>query len=317
MVDVSNAGRIVFPEVGRTKGEVVAYYERIAPRALPHVIDRPLSIKRYPKGVASPGFFQKNVPAHYPASIERLEIPRSKAAAKRHPRKDTENQDVTVYPLVKTAEHLAYLANQGAIELHVPVGRIPELWRPDRVVIDLDPPSGAFPLVRRAAHLVRAALGELGLETVPVATGSKGYHLVAAIRPTLGFDDVTMSMQKVAALLAQKHPDDLTTAFRVAGRGGRVFVDWLRNQPNATVVAPFSLRARARATVAAPLSWAEIDATDPDAFSIADLERLLGRPDPLAELAAAPASAEPFVAAVEAAFERSGLVLETFDRFRS
>jgi bifunctional non-homologous end joining protein LigD len=329
MIAVSNADRIVFPEVKRTKGDVVAYYERIAPRLLVHVVDRPLSIRRFPKGLAAPGFFQKNVPAHYPESIRRLAIPRSKAAAKLHPRraakaaKDADEQDVTAYPLIDRPEHLAYLANQGAIELHVPTSRasdldrLDRLDRPDRVVIDLDPPAGAFDLVRRAALLTRDALAELGLATVPIATGSKGYHVVAAIRPTVDADTLAVTLQKVGALLALKHPDALTAAFRVAARGGRVFIDWLRNRHGATVVAPYSLRARPRATVAVPLSWNEIETTNPDAFTIEDVDRLLDRPDSLASLAEAPSETEPFVAAVDASFERAGLVLEPFDRFRS
>jgi bifunctional non-homologous end joining protein LigD len=317
MQEVSNADRVVFPDVNLTKGDVVAYYERIAARAFPHLADRPLSLRRYPKGIAAPGFFQKNVPAHYPDSIGRFEVPRSKAAEKKHPRKGAANQDVTVYPVLRDPGQLAYLANQGAIELHVPTGRVPELDRPDRLILDLDPPSGATARVRRAAHLAREALGELGLETVPIATGSKGYHVVAAIRPRLDVEILAETMQKVAALLVAAHPDELTCVFRVANRGERVFVDWPRNLPGATVIAPYSLRARSRATVAAPLGWDELEATDPDSFTIGDIERLLDRPDSLADLAGSPSDAEPFVAAVDAAFAASGLVLETFDRFRS
>ena len=102
-MDVSNPDRVVFPEIGRTKGDVVAYYERIAPRVLPHVAGRPLSIRRYPKGLAAPGFFQKNVPPHYPDSIERFAVPRSPAASKKHAQKGTKEQDVTVYPIVREA----------------------------------------------------------------------------------------------------------------------------------------------------------------------------------------------------------------------
>ena len=317
MITVTNADRVVFPEVKRTKGDVVAYYERVAPRAFVHVVDRPLSIRRYPKGLAGPGFFQKNVPPHYPESIERFEVQRSQAATRKHPRKGTTAPDVTVYPLVREHEHLAYLANQGAIELHVPTARAPSIFRPDRIVIDLDPPSGAVALVRRAAQMAREVLGELGLKTVPVATGSKGYHVVAPIRPTMGIDTLGVAIQKLAAVLVAKHPGELTTVFRVAQRGERVFVDWLRNYPNATVIVPYSLRARPRATVAAPLSWDELDATAPDAFAIGDADRLMDRPDSLADLAKAPSDPERFVAAVDAAFDKAGLALETFDRFRS
>lgn len=315
MIEISNADRVVFPDIGKTKGDVVHYYERIAERALPHVMDRPLSIQRFPKGLSAPGFFQKNVPAHYPASIERVTIPRSREASKRHRDPDARDRDVTVYPVLREPEHLPYVANQGAIELHVPTARASQLYVPDRLVIDLDPPPGALDLVRRAALLTRAALEELGLATVPVATGSKGYHLVAAIRPTVDVQTIGTTMQKVATLIAAKHPDELTVVFRVAGRGGRVFVDWLRNYPSASVVAPYSLRAKPRATVATPLTWDEVETTAPDAFTIDDTARLLDRPDSLATFPAV--EVEGFVAAVDSAFERSGLVLETFDRFRS
>ena len=315
MLRVSNADRVVFPEVQRTKGDVVAYYDRIADRALPHAAGRPLSIRRYPKGLAGPGFFQKNVPPHYPGSIARFPTPRSRAASAKHPADRA--QELTIYPVIAEREHLPYLANQGAIELHVPTARAPEIWRPDRIVFDLDPPAGAVALVRRAAHLVRAALADLGLETAPVATGSKGYHLVAAIHPTVDADALGLALHQLATLLVARHPEELTVTFRVANRGGKVFLDWLRNLPLSTVIVPYSLRARPRAPVATPLAWDELDSTAPDAFTIDDVARLLDRPDPLAQLAARPADAAPFVAAVDAAFSRSGLVLETFDRFRS
>jgi bifunctional non-homologous end joining protein LigD len=317
MVAVSNADRVVFPEVGRTKGDVVSYYERIAPRALPHLIDRPLSIRRYPKGLSAAGFFQKNVPAHYPESIQRVGVPRSAAATKKHRDPRGKDQDLTIYPLVREPEHLAYLANQGAIELHVPTGRVPELQRPDRLVIDLDPPAGAFALVRRAAYLIRDALGELGLSAAAMATGSKGYHVVVPIERTVEIESLALAAQKLAALLGDKHPDVLTNAYRIALRGQRVFIDWLRNNPVSSVVAPYSLRGTARATVAVPLSWDEVASTDPDAFTIIDVERLLERPDSLAELSATPSDPQRFIAQVDAAFEQSGLVLEPFDRFRS
>jgi bifunctional non-homologous end joining protein LigD len=316
-MEVSNPERVVYPVVARTKADVVRYYERVAPRALGHLLERPLSIRRFPKGLAAPGFFQKNVPAHYPASIARFAVPRSKAAAKKHRRRDETSDEVTVYPILQSPDHLAYLANQGAIELHVPCARAQDLHRPDRVVIDLDPPEGAIDLVREAARRTRVVLAELGLTTTPVATGSKGYHVVAAIRPTVDFATIATSLHKLAILLAARHPDVLTDAFRVKERGARVFVDWLRNQPGATVVAPYSLRARPRATVAAPLDWDELGVLGPDAFTIDDVDRLLERPDSIEELARSPCDAEPFIEAVDAAFAGEGLVLRPFDRFRS
>lgn len=316
MVEVSNAGRVVFPALGRTKGDVVSYYECIAPRMLPHVAGRPLSIRRFPKGLAAPGFFQKNVPDHYPDSIGRVEVPRAPSATRA--RKGGRAQpDVTVYPLVDRAEHLAYLANQGAIELHVTQTRAPDLAHPDRLVLDLDPPAGQVALARRAALLVRDALAQHGVPSVPVATGSKGYHVVAALRPSVAAEAVALAARQLGTLLAEAHPETLTTAFRIADRKGRVFVDWLRNNPIATVVAPYGLRASPRATVAVPLSWDELDDAAPDAFCIDDLARLLERDDPLTALTRTPSDPQPLVAAVAEAFRASGLVLEPFDRFRS
>jgi bifunctional non-homologous end joining protein LigD len=318
MIAVSNADRVVFPEIGRTKGDVVAYYERIAPRLLPYVEDRPLSIRRYPKGLAGPGFFQKNVPDHYPDTIGRFAVPRSAEASKKHSRRGGgAPSDVTVYPVLRLAEHLPYLANQGAIELHVPTVRVSDPGHPDRVVIDLDPPEGGVAAARKAAHLVREKLAELGLASVPVATGSKGYHVVSVVAPGPTGELVADATQKLGALLSARHPEVLTIAFRTARREGRVFVDWLRNNPGATVVAPYSLRAKPRASVATPLLWDELDATAPDAFTIDDVQRLHDRADPLAELSAKPGDATSFVARVNDEWERSGLVLETFDRFRS
>jgi bifunctional non-homologous end joining protein LigD len=322
MLVVSNADRVVFPAVSKTKGDVVAYYEKIAPRALVHLAGRPLSMRRYPKGLAGPGFFQKNVPDHYPESIARFAVPRSMEATKRHPRKGgkdgKEEPSVTTYPVVSLAEHLPYVANQGAIELHVPTCRIDDFMHADRLVVDLDPPEGQIERARRAASLTRDALAGFGLGSVPVATGSKGYHVVAPIASKeADWEHVLGAMQKLAALLAHRHPDEMTMAFRVNRREGKVFVDWLRNAPNATVVVPYSLRARPRATVAAPLAWDELATTAPDAFTIDDVDRLLDRPDTLADAAKTPGDGDAFVAAVEKAFDEAGLVLEKFDRFRS
>lgn len=315
MIEISNADRVVFPEIGKTKADVVAYYERVASRMLPHVIGRPLSMMRFPKGLAGPGFFQKNVPKHYPASIERYAVPRSREASKRHRDPEARARAVTTYPVVRELEHLPYLANQGAIEIHVPTAKAAALFHPDRLILDLDPPAGALALVRRAARIVRDAMAGHGIDTVPLATGSKGYHLIAAIEPTIESHVLVTAVHQLAALLVAEHPDELTLVFRIANRGGRVFLDWMRNLPLATAVAPYSLRAKPRATVATPIAWDEIDAIDPGAFTIDDLDRLLDRPDYAADQR--PVDAHRFVREVAAAFGRSGLELERFDRFRS
>src|SRR5207253_2248893 len=158
----------------------------------------------------------------YPESIERFAVPRSRAASKKHPNKGGQDRDVTGYPVLREPEDLAYLANQGAIELHVPTSLAGDLFHPDRLVIDLDPPPGPFARVRRAAYVVRDALAEHGLASVPIATGSKGYHVVSAIRPSASSETIAVTLQKFAALLASKHGEELTIVFRVALRGGLV-----------------------------------------------------------------------------------------------
>jgi len=317
MIEVSNADRVVFPEIAKTKGDVVAYYDRIAARALPHVHERPLSIMRYPKGLAERGFFQKNVPPHYPKSIARFGRARSREATKKH--KDPKNRarDETLYPVLSALEHLPYLANQGAIELHIPTARVSNIDRPDRFIVDLDPPRGATALVQRAALVVRDALADFGLPSVPMATGSKGYHVIAAIAPTVEAEQLAWTAYELATLLSAQHSDVLTITYRVAGRGERVFFDWLRNNTQATAIAPYSLRAKPNARVATPLRWEELASTPPDRFGIEDVETLASRADPLLELMSTPGDPQAFVQRVSETFQKSGLVLEPFDRFRS
>jgi bifunctional non-homologous end joining protein LigD len=126
-----------------------------------------------------------------------------------------------------------------------------------------------------------------------------------------------IAVQKLSALAVQAHPDELTVVFRVAQRGERVSVDWLRNAPMATFVTPYSVRARPRASVALPIAWSELETLAPDSFTIADVGRILDRADPLAQLSEKPTDPSTFLTSVERAFEASGLVLESFDRFRS
>lgn len=318
MVEVTHPERVVYPESGHTKGEVVGWYRRAAGRLLEHVAGRPLSLKRFPRGVAGQGFFQKNAAAHYPDSIERIEQPKKGG--------------VTQHPAVRDEEGIVYLANQNVLELHVPTVRKPHLEAPDRLVVDLDPPAGEVDLVRRAARIVRDELAALGLETVPVATGSKGFHVVAPVAPTSGLEETGLAMHRLGTLLAHRHPDELTIVFRVAKRGRRVFVDFLRNFHGATAVAPGSLRARARPTVALPVRWDELDCVRPDSFALPRSEATaasreggdealdpiarLAQPDPLLELAERAQDPAPFLEAVERAFVDAGLELTTFDRFR-
>ncbi len=297
-IETTHADRIVYPEGGRTKGDVVAYYERMADRMTAHVSGHPLSIRRFPRGVGRPGFFQNDVPGHYPQSLERVDLPKTGSTGDGH----------VTRVVAQTPDHVAYLAHQGAVEMHMSTFRLDDNCRPDRLVIDLDPPAGALALARRAAFIVRDALAELGLASIPVATGAKGYHVVAPLRPSVDAEAIGAATVKLTALLAHEHGDVLTDTFAIGQRGHRVYVDGMRNRTASTVVVPYSLKARPGATVAVPLSWDELDAIAPDHFTIDDVEALLARPDSF--LALEPGDGESFVAALDARFAASHLAFE-------
>jgi len=317
MVKVSNPDRVVFPEIRRTKGDVVAYYDRIAPRALPHVSGRPLSIRRYPKGLAAAGF----LPEERPSSLSGIDRAPGRATDPRGVEEASEQgrQGSGRHRLSRPARrgHLAYLANQGAIELHVPTSRAADLFHPDRLVIDLDPPPGPFARVRRAAYIVRDALAEHGLASVPIATGSKGYHVVSAIWPSASTETLAVTVQKFAR--APRRQARRRAHHRVPrrGAGGARLRGLAEKQPH---------RHRDRAVLAACTAARHgggaphLDGDGDDGSGRVRNRRCgstLDRPDSLAELASARSDTERFVDAVDAAFEASGLVFETFDRFRS
>lgn len=300
MVEVSNADRVVFPESGITKGEVFDYYRGVSDRLLPYLEGRALTVERYPKGISGEGFMQKNTPDHYPDYISRHQVPK-------------EDGGTTIYPVIHDAEAIAFFANQGVITFHIPPVRVDDVDRPDWVIWDLDPPAGRADHVRQAAAKLRELLEEHGIETHPMTSGSKGYHLRTPLEPGLDGESVAAVARGVAALGAERHPDLLTIEFHKKKRGDRVFVDWLRNAPYATAVAPWSLRAGEGAPVAAPLGWDEVDTIDPDGIRLGDIALRLDA-DPWQGLA--PVDISPAVGTVAGALDRAGIVLGPFDRFR-
>jgi len=300
-VEVSNADRIVFPDDGITKGDVVAHYERVADRMLPFIEERALSVERFPRGIGSQGFMQKNVPDHASEDlIGRYEVPK-------------EGGGTTVYPVVDSAEGIAFFANLGVITFHVPPVRIEDETHPDWAIWDLDPPPDRVDLVRPAAEAMRSVLVGFGIPTLLMASGSKGYHLRTRVVPTLDIDTVGVIARGTAALASAAHDDLMTLAFRKADRGDRVFVDWMRNTPRSTSVVPWSLRPRAGAPVAVPLDWEELGSVAPDQVGLGDIEGRLGA-DPWAD--AEPVDLSPAAEQVQQSLEEAGIELEPFDRFR-
>lgn len=293
-VEISNPDKVLFPAVGFTKADLVGHYVRIGERMLPFVADSPLTLERYPSGIGSKGFRQKNASDHFPDYIGRVEIPR---------RED----GVTTYPTVDTVEGIAYLANQGTITFHPWTSRLPDLDKPDFLVLDLDPTEGDVEGVRHVARTTRAVLERFGLDSMLAASGSKGYHIWVPIEATLGFDVVGPVARALAGLIVDGD-EQATTEFLKEDRAGRVFVDWLRNGWGSSIASPWSVRAREGAPVVTPIPWDRLDATAPDEWSISDVDRVPDVPLPPRQHF----DSEPIV---EAALE-VGVDLDTqFDRF--
>lgn len=301
-MEVSNPDRVVFPEDGITKGEVVDYYIGVADRMLPFIEGRLLSVERFPRGIGGQGFMQKNVPDHAPDDlIERREVPK-------------EGGGTTVYPMVDSAEGIAFFANLGVITFHVPPVRANDEEHPDWVIWDLDPPADRVELVREAAREMRAVLKTFEIETVLMTSGSKGYHLRALLEPTTHVEDVALVARGTAALAAVANEDLMTLAFRKADRGDRVFVDWMRNTPRSTSVVPWSLRPKTGAPIGTPIAWQELGEVEPDGVRLRNV-RDRSRKRPWSKLE--PVDLSPVVEKVRYALDDSAIELEPFDRFRS
>lgn len=300
-MEISNADRVVFPDDGLTKGDVVEYYRLVADRLVPFLAGRALTVERYPQGVGAKGFMQKNAPDHYPNDlIDRHEVPKEGGT--------------TVYPVIHSAEGIEFFANLGVITFHVPSSPAEDWRRPEWIIWDLDPPEGRIDLVREAAHTLKGVLDAHSISTELMTSGSKGYHLRARIEAGTGWDDVARIARGLAALAVNESEDTMTLAFRKADRGERVFVDWLRNAPYATSVAPWSLRARPGAPVAAVLSWSELDEVPPDGIRLKSIEDRIDV-DPWSGIHVI--DLEGVRSKVDDELDSAGITLEPFDRFRS
>jgi bifunctional non-homologous end joining protein LigD len=243
---ITHPEKVLFPQDGITKGDLAAYYESIAPIMLPHLAARPVTMERYPTGIANKGFWQKDVSKAFPAWLERVEVPK---------------KDGTVHhPLINDTRSLLWMANQNTITPHVWGSRTPELNCPDVCVFDLDPPNDHEPAVLRAAALaLRDLLKELDLPSFVKTTGSKGFHIVVSLDGETAIGQVARFAHDVGTRLVQRDAQHLTQEFSKADRGGRILVDTGRNGYSATFAAAYAVRARRGAPVSAPCTWQEVE----------------------------------------------------------
>ena len=214
-VKITSSDRVYFPDAGITKGELVAYYERIAERMLPYLYDRPLTLHRFPEGIAGEGFFQQNASDYFPDWIARISV-------------DKEDGGQVMHVMCNDAATLVYLANQATITFHAWLSRADRLHYPDRLVLDLDPSNGDVAGLRRAARQAGDLLRELGLTPFVMATGSSGFHVVAPLERAAPFDAVRDFARDLADLLAHRHRSSSHRAAQ-GKRGDRIFLDTLRN----------------------------------------------------------------------------------------
>jgi bifunctional non-homologous end joining protein LigD len=262
-IEPSNQHKVFWPEAGITKGDLLEYFDLIAPCILPTLRDRPLTVKRYPDGVSGGAFFQKNTPAYAPAWVKTITL-----------RAESAGRDVR-YTVANSKRTLLWLGNQAAIELHPWLSRTDRLEQPDALVIDLDPPEGAFDRAVEAAFLVRDTLAELGLEAAAKTSGSKGVHVYVPLQRRYGFGQVREAAGRLAARVQERDPGLSTIEVRRAGREGRVFLDSGRNSMGAHVVAPYSPRARPAASVSFPVPWEDLSKVQPEDFTVRTAPKLL------------------------------------------
>jgi len=270
-IDVSNRGKIFFPDAGLTKGDLVDYYERVAETMVPHMRRYGVSMQRFPDGLKGEGFFNKDAPDYFPDWIRTVTFPRREGGSFRA-------------PIVDSKAALVYLASQAVITPHLYLSPADNLEHPDKMVYDLDPPEDTedFAAVRQAALDIRDVMEELEVQAWVQTTGSKGFHVVVPLDGSLGFDEVRQFAHDVALLLVRRREDRYTLEQHKEKRKGRIFMDMLRNSYGATSVAPYAVRARPGAPVATPLEWREVEGgASPRDWSIRNLpNRLAQKEDP-------------------------------------
>jgi bifunctional non-homologous end joining protein LigD len=273
-IAVSSLDKELFPDDHFMKGDMLLHYSTVADAMVPHLAGRPLTLLRFPHGIGTEGFFQKHPTGRLPEWVRTVEVAHRRTEGTDH------------YVVGDDAATLLYLANLSAIEFHIWTATVDDIERPDRLVVDIDPPSGVpVAVLRSIARRARDLFTEVGLTPYLQATGGRGYHVVAPLDRTADFPFVRALAGDLADRLAAADPETLTTAQRKNRRGDRIFLDVNRNGHGQTFVAPYSLRARPGAAVATPLDWNELGRSTPNGFDTAAISRRLARKgDPWADM---------------------------------
>jgi bifunctional non-homologous end joining protein LigD len=245
-IDISSPDKVMFPDVGVTKLELAEHYARVGPAMLPHVRDRPVTMHVFPAGLRRPGIYIKKAPPHFPDWIPRVTVKKRDGS--------------TSMAVVDQTAALVFLANQNCITPHFWPARVDDLLKPDRLIFDFDPPEGTKVAdIRAGAKACGDVLRAVGLVPFAMTSGSRGLHVITPLRRDAEWDEARAFADAVGEKIAEEDPDHLTTAFRIAKRGGRIYVDTTRNAYAQHGVAPYAVRAKPGAPVATPLHWEELD----------------------------------------------------------
>jgi bifunctional non-homologous end joining protein LigD len=251
VLTVTNLDKVLYPEAGFTKGQVIDYYLRIAPVMLPHIAGRPLTLKRYPNGVHGEYFYEKHAPAHRPDWVP--------TAAVDSPSSGKASKSVR-YVVAGDLPTLIWLANLACLEMHTPMWRVPHVGEPDRLIFDLDPgPPATIVECSQVALLLRPVLQEIGLEPVAKTSGGKGMQLTAALSGRTS-EQASDLARGLAERLEKEHPGLVLSRMTKVLRPGKVLIDWSQNNAKKNTVAPYSLRAMDQPTVSTPVTWDEVAA---------------------------------------------------------
>lgn len=275
-IKFTNEDKIMFPEVEITKGAVLRYYERIADRILPHLRDRPITLERFPDGIAkgAPHFWQKNTPSYYPSWISRIKI------------KSEDGEEVN-YALVNDVQTLLYLVNQGAITFHPWFSRVENLYRPDYILFDLDRSKATFADVVTVGKELHRVLKRARVKAYLKTTGKSGLHVLVHCQQCRDYDEARDWAIQIATKVVDALPDIATVERSKAKRGDRVYVDVMQNVRGRHAVPPYSLRPVPQAAISTPLRWNELTARlNPEKFNLKTIFRRLAQQknDPVAPL---------------------------------
>src|SRR5271165_2570327 len=245
---LSNLDKVLYPDVGFTKGQVIDYYVRIAPALLPHLHGRPLTMKRYPNGVGGMFFYEKNCPKHRPDWVKTVKV------------WSQGNNRWMDYCLIEDVATLVWAANLADLELHTSLSMGEEILRPTFIVFDLDPGEPAN-IVQccQVGEWVRDVFATLGLESFAKTSGSKGLQLYIPLNTNVSYDDTKPFAHELARLLERRHPELVVSDMKKALRTGKVLVDWSQNDDHKTTVCVYSLRAKERPTASTPVKWDEVE----------------------------------------------------------